>query len=128
MLIVDDNPQVRRLVRGITNDLSDEFFECEDGDEVLAAFGRHVPDWIVMDVEMARMDGIEATTAIRQREQTTGNRVRIIAMTAHALKGDRERCLESGMDGYLTKPIRPKSCMNCWKASLLLNNLKTHRY
>ena len=79
MLIVDDNPQVRRLVRGITNDLSDEFFECEDGDEVLAAFGRHVPDWIVMDVEMARMDGIEATKILMAAHPTA----KVIIMTKH---------------------------------------------
>jgi CheY-like chemotaxis protein len=53
------------------------------------------------------MDGLEATTAIRLRERTTGEHVPIIAMTAHAIKGFRERCLESGMDGYISKPIQP---------------------
>jgi len=61
-----------------------------------------------MDVQMPEMDGFEATAAIRAKEKRDGGRLPIIAMTALTMKGDRERCLASGMDGYVVKPIRPK--------------------
>ena len=65
-------------------------------------------DLVFMDVQMPEMDGLEATAAIREKEKTSGGHQPIIALTAHAMKGDREKCLAGGMDGYLAKPIRPQ--------------------
>ena len=64
-------------------------------------------DAVLMDVQMPEMDGMEATAAIRAQEKTLGTHLPIIGVTAHAMKGDRERCLQGGMDGYVIKPIRP---------------------
>ena len=81
---------------------------ANNGQEAVNLVARETFDLVLMDVNMPDMDGLEATAAIRQLEQTTGRRVPIIAMTANAMKGDRERCLGAGMDGYLAKPIRAK--------------------
>ena len=76
-----------------------------DGKKALEAMEQGDFDLVMMDVQMPVMDGFEATTMIRNQEEGTGTHVPIVAMTAHAMKGDRERCLESGMDGYVSKPI-----------------------
>jgi CheY-like chemotaxis protein len=77
-----------------------------DGEQAIAAVSREPFDLILMDVQMPGMNGFEATTAIRALEQGTGRRTPIAAITAHALSGDRERCLEAGMDAYISKPVR----------------------
>jgi CheY-like chemotaxis protein len=78
----------------------------EDGRKALDASASGAYDIILMDCQMPNMDGFEATRLIRQREFETGEHIPIVAMTANAMQGDRERCLASGMDDYLPKPIR----------------------
>ena len=78
-----------------------------NGKEALAALQKDTYDLVLMDVQMPEMDGFEATRKIRASEEGTGFHQPIIALTAHAVIGYRERCLEAGMDGYLTKPLRP---------------------
>ena len=79
---------------------------ANDGKEALSAFNCDRFDLILMDVQMPEMNGFEATAAIRRQEAETGGHVPIIAMTANAMQGDRERCVEAGMDDYLSKPIQ----------------------
>jgi len=81
---------------------------ANNGREALDALERQTFDVVLMDLEMPEMDGMEATVAIRERELTSGGHVPIIAMTAHAMKGFRQRCLQSGMDDFITKPIKPE--------------------
>jgi len=77
-----------------------------DGQAALDALEKQSFDLVLMDVQMPALDGFQATAAIREREKSGGRRLPIIAMTAHALKGDQERCIAAGMDGYVSKPIR----------------------
>ncbi len=79
---------------------------ASDGKEVLQALASLRFDVVLMDLQMPHMDGFQATAAIREKEKTTGIRVPIIAMTGYAMKGDRQRCFDAGMDGYICKPIR----------------------
>jgi len=74
----------------------------------LEALERDSFDLVFMDVQMPQLDGFETTIEIRKREAGRGERLSIVALTAHAMTGDRERCLAAGMDGYMTKPINPK--------------------
>jgi len=67
---------------------------------------------VLMDLQMPEVDGFAATTAIREKEKTTGDHLPIVAMTARAMKGDRECCLEAGMDGYISKPVNPKELLS----------------
>jgi CheY-like chemotaxis protein len=78
-----------------------------NGQAALDAMKRDAFDLIFMDVQMPLMDGFDATAEIRRREAGSSHRIPIVALTAHAMSGDRERCLRAGMDAYMTKPVNP---------------------
>jgi len=104
ILLAEDNPANQKLVTYILRDRGHTVEIAGNGQEALWLTEQNHYDVILMDVQMPDMDGIEATAVIRQRE-TGGGRMPIIAVTAHAMKDDRDRCLAAGMDGYLSKPV-----------------------
>ena len=105
VLLAEDNPVNQRVAVHLLSRRGHQVVVANNGREAIAALEREAFDVVLMDVQMPEMGGFEATAAIRARERRQGGHVRIVAMTAHALKGDRERCLAAGMDGYLSKPI-----------------------
>jgi CheY-like chemotaxis protein len=106
VLLAEDNPVNQTLAMRILERLGHKVQVVNNGREALGRSQTEEFDLILMDVQMPEMDGLEATKAIRDAEAGTGKHVSIVAMTAHAMKGDREKCLGAGMDGYLSKPIR----------------------
>ncbi len=106
ILLAEDSPLNQKLAIALLQKHGHQVVLAQNGHEAVAAARQNDFDLILMDVQMPLMDGLEATRRIRDRELATGRHVPIIAMTAHALKGDRERCLAAGMDGYVAKPIR----------------------
>jgi two-component system, sensor histidine kinase and response regulator len=105
ILLAEDNVVNQRLAATLLERRGHRVTIARNGKEALAALDRQRFDVVLMDVQMPEMGGFEATAAIRARERETGTHLPIIAMTAHAMKGDRERCREAGMDDYLSKPL-----------------------
>ena len=108
ILVAEDNPVNQRLVVRMLEKRGHRVVVAGNGLEALRALAKDTFDLIFMDVQMPEMDGIEATGGIRNQEMGTSRHQIVIALTAHAMKGDRERCLAGGMDDYLTKPMRPQ--------------------
>jgi signal transduction histidine kinase/CheY-like chemotaxis protein len=106
VLLAEDNAVNQKLAVRLLEKQGYQVVLANDGEEAVAAVENGGIDLILMDVQMPKMSGLEAATAIRNRERGTARHVPIIAMTANAMKGDKERCLEAGMDGYVSKPIQ----------------------
>lgn len=99
LLIVDDNAEMRQLVKQIVRKQSDAIFECEDGDEVLTAYDAHRPDWVVMDVEMKRMDGLTATAAL----VSVYPQAKVVVVTKYADANTREAAMKAGAVFFVGK-------------------------
>jgi two-component system, sensor histidine kinase and response regulator len=106
ILIAEDNAVNQRLIVRLFEKRGHKAIVAQSGRDALDRHSKESFDLILMDCEMPDMDGFEATQQIRQEENATGKHILIIALTAHAMRGDRERCLAAGMDGYLAKPIK----------------------
>jgi two-component system sensor histidine kinase/response regulator len=105
VLVAEDNVVNRKLAEHLLRQRGHDPLMVVNGREAVDALGCGSFDLVLMDLQMPEMDGFEATAAIRAREESTGSRVPIVALTAHAMEGDRQRCLDADMDGYVSKPI-----------------------
>jgi len=119
ILLVEDNIINQRVAIGMLAKRGHQVTLAQDGAEAVAITERHAFDLVLMDLQMPGMSGLDATAAIRTREQVTGGHLRIIAMTARAMASDREQCLAAGMDGYLSKPIDRALLFEAVEASLV---------
>ena len=111
VLLVEDNQLNQMVAEGMLRLLGYECRSVNDGLQAVAELRTTFYPIVLMDVQMPELDGLEATRRLRQREGAEGGHIPVIAMTAHAMMGDRERCLAAGMDGYITKPIRIESLL-----------------
>jgi two-component system sensor histidine kinase/response regulator len=105
VLLAEDNLVNQQVAVGLLTRRGHRVTVVANGREAIEALGREPFDVVLMDLQMPVMGGIDATIRLRENEQGSGRRLPVIAMTAHAMRGDRERCLDAGMDGYLSKPI-----------------------
>ena len=122
ILVAEDNRINQKVTRAMLESEGHEVTVVENGRLAVDEAARHKYDLVLMDIQMPEMDGLTATEDIRRHEQSNGGHVPIVAMTAHAMKGDRERCLASGMDGYVSKPVKSQTLF-----SEVASVLPTHR-
>jgi CheY-like chemotaxis protein len=109
ILVAEDNPVNQKLTAAMVQKLGHRVTLAANGEEALAKWRAAHFDLVLMDVQMPEMDGFKVTYCMREEESVTGDHVPIIALTAHAMSGDRERCLEAGMDDYVAKPVTTAS-------------------
>ena len=103
ILIVEDEPKNLKLLRDLLQRFGYEILEASDGEQGVKSAGEKMPDLILMDIMMPKMDGLEATRIIKADIKT--KHIPVIALTSYAMKGDREKTIEAGCDGYIAKPI-----------------------
>jgi PAS domain S-box-containing protein len=126
VLVAEDNAVNQQLARRLLEKHGHTVVVTDTGTGVVAALAQAPFDVVLMDVQLPEMDGLDATRVIREREQATGTHRLIIAMTAHAMRGDREQCLAAGMDGYISKPIQPQKLFELIDALRAVSPPSTH--
>jgi PAS domain S-box-containing protein len=118
VLVAEDNVVNQQVVMGFLDRAGHAAVVVSTGAEVLVALEQHDFDVVLMDVQMPELDGFETTSEIRKRERSTGGHIPIVALTAHVVKGDAERCLAAGMDAYLAKPLRGRDLFAAIESAL----------
>lgn len=121
ILLAEDNLVNQKLAARMLEKKGHTVVIAGDGKEALSILNKRSFDIVLMDVQMPEMDGLSATAAIRKMERDTDNHIPVIAMTAHAMAGDRERCLEAGMDAYVSKPIKPSKLFEAIRSNTNLS-------
>ena len=106
ILLVEDNEDNLVVYRTILEHVGYNVIEARDGEEGVSRAREHLPDLILMDISIPKLDGWEATQRLKESEETRA--IPIIALTAHALEEDRQKALQAGCDGYLAKPVEPR--------------------
>jgi len=124
VLIAEDNIVNQRVAIYMMEKQGHHVSYVQNGEEVLDAMEKNIFDLILMDVQMPLMDGLKATELIRKKERATGAHIPIVAMTAHAMKGDRERCLAAGMDDYVAKPLNAADLSQAIERAIQLSRRK----
>ena len=129
MLFAEDNPVNKFLTRTILAKVipAAKIIEADNGQEAVNAFKENAIDFILMDVQMPVMSGFEATEEIRKLERDSAKRTPIIALTARAIKGERERCLEQDMDDYIAKPIVLEDLKKCLVKAVTTKNAEEQK-
>jgi signal transduction histidine kinase/CheY-like chemotaxis protein len=127
ILLAEDNVVNQKVAVQMLVNQGHRVVVVSNGLEALAALDHDSFDLILMDVQMPAMDGFEAAAAVRARERLTGERVPILAMTAHAMAGDQERCLSSGMDGHIAKPVRKADLLKAIRSAISASHRLEHR-
>ena len=125
ILLAEDHPVNQKVAVRMLERLGHAVVVAADGNKAIAALEDGRFDVVLMDVQMPEMDGFEAVRIIRARETTTGTHLPIIALTAHAMQGDRERCLRAGFDDYLAKPIRQRDLQAALSGTRRQNRRRT---
>ncbi|MBI3698180.1 MAG: response regulator [Acidobacteria bacterium] len=123
ILLAEDNPVNQMVAARLLEKMQHQVTVASNGQETLAALEQQPFDLVLMDVQMPEMDGLKAAAVIRKREKTTGAHLPIVAMTAHVMKGDREKCLAAGMDGYVPKPVRLEELREAIEAAVCAGTL-----
>jgi CheY-like chemotaxis protein len=118
VLLAEDNVVNQRVAVALLRREGHDVVVAENGRQALEKLEGGRFDLVLMDIQMPEMSGLEAALKIRERERVTGGHLPIIALTAHAMKGDEEQCLEAGMDGYVSKPILPGALFRAMEAVL----------